>query len=421
MSSRQLSDWLEHYMAFTQNTEPPLLYHLWSGLTAISTTLRRKCYTNWGSNKYLYPNLYVCLVGPPGGRKGTAMKIIKPMLAGIKKADGKPISLGSESLGSIQALYQEIIESKDVFKDSKGTTKEHKSLSVWSDEFQVYLSDRDPTFMAVLTDLFDCADNWKYRTVSRKIEDVSHCFLTIIGAITPSLLQAKLTSDAIGGGLVSRIIFVVGYGPAKRIALPFYTEQELEWQKKLQHDLQRIANLTGPFKLPNEYLNIYAKWYNNTTTDDGVNSEKFVGYNSRRSMHLNKISMLVSAAESDDMILLPHHFEKALAILEITETEMGNAFQGYGGGSHAGALATILMWIEHQDKFSFTQICNKFYLEALPNEMSIFMEVAVQRGLVTKTKAPTDVWYEVQTKKVSGKGDEYLNETVLRLMIGNLK
>ena len=131
--SRQLEDWLEHYMLFTQNTECPTLYNLWSGITAISSALRRKCFCNWGLRGYIYPNFYVALVGPPGGRKGTAMKIAKSMVHGLETP------MGSDSLGSTQALYKEIMESETDFQDSNGIGKKHKSLAVWSEEFQVFL------------------------------------------------------------------------------------------------------------------------------------------------------------------------------------------------------------------------------------------------------------------------------------------
>ena len=81
-------------MEYTANTEPPKLYHLWSGITAIASALRRKCFCNWGMRGYVYPNFYVALVGPPGGRKGTAMRLAKTFVEDLE------IPLGSGSLGS---------------------------------------------------------------------------------------------------------------------------------------------------------------------------------------------------------------------------------------------------------------------------------------------------------------------------------
>lgn len=412
--SRQLSDWLEYYLQYAENSESPTLYHLWSGIMAISSALRRKCFCNWGLRGYVYPNFYVCLVGPPGGRKGTAMKIAKPMVQKLK------IPIGADSLGSAQALYAELIEAEDNFLTVSGLQKRHKSVSIWSEEFQVYLSDRDPTLIGSLTDLFDCADVWKYRTKSRGIENVSNCFLNIIGAITPSLLQTKLSSDAVGGGLISRIIFVVGYGPIKKIALQLLSPEEKKLREKLENDLQQIAQLSGPFKLKTPFLKTYAKWYESEAAEIGVDHDKFMGYNSRRALHINKLCMIVCASESDDMVLLPHHFDKALAILEATEAEMPNAFQGFGLGEHANKWAKILSWIESKDSFTRNEVITKFQFDCLPYELDGFLQLAEQRGLLLIESGPNNTSYKVKSKKIISKGSDFLNKTVYSKMKANM-
>jgi len=409
--SRQLEDWLESYMKFTQNTEPPTLYHLWSGIVAISSALRRKCFCNWGSRGYIYPNLYVSLVGPPGGRKGTAMKTAKTMVQALE------IPMGSDSLGSTQALYAEIMKSEDQYIKHNGLAKKHKSLSIWSEEFQVFLSDRDLTLIGALTDLFDCADSWKYTTLKRKTEDISFCWLTIIGAITPSLLQSKLSQDAVGGGLLSRIIFVVGYGPQRRIALPFLTEEEEKLKKSLNEDLQQIANLSGPFKLCTSFLRTYARWYENGSSSDGVSTDKFLGYNSRRALHLNKICMIISASEDSSMELHDRHFDKALAILEATEKEMPNAFHGLGMATQSNVYAKILTFIETHDKFTWQQVLQHVHLDINnTQELRNLMEMAEQSGQVTAEQSTTTQMFTATQKKNKTKGSKFLAETLYKQM-----
>lgn len=406
--TRQLDDWLETYMRYTENTEPPTLYHLWSGITAISSALRRKCFLNWGA--YIYPNFYVALVGPPGGRKGTAMKKAKPMVQALD------IPLGSDSLGSTQALYKEIMDADADYLQHNGIMKKHKSLSIWSEEFQVFLSDRDLTLIGSLTDLFDCADSWKYTTLKRKTEDLSNCWLTIIGAITPSLLQSKLSQDAVGGGLLSRIIFVVGYGAIKRIALPFLTEEEDILKKKLQEDLQQIANLSGPFKIDKSFLRIYVRWYENDHNPNSM-ATKFVGYGARQPLHLLKLCMIVSAAESSDMELHDRHFEKALAILEATEKEMPNAFHGLGMATQSNVYAKVLSYIETHDRFSWQQILQHVHLDINSTyDLRNLMEMAEQSGLVKSEESSTVKMYEAIQKEKKAKGSKLLAKTIYKQM-----
>jgi len=414
--SRQLSDWLEYYMKYTQRTEPPELYHLWSGLTALSSALRRKCYCNWGALRgFVYPNLFVSLVGPPGGRKGTAMKIAKSFVQTLN------VPMGADSLGSTQALYKEIMDSEDSYVDPQGLTKKHKSVSIWSEEFQVFLSDRDQMLISSLTDLFDCADNWKYKTLARKNEDLSNCWLTIIGAITPSLLQAKLSQDAVGGGLISRIIFVVGYGPKQRKALQFLTEEEEDISKKLETDLQEIANLSGPFILSKEFLKAYVRWYEQEYDDSGVSSEKFAGYNHRRPLHLNKVCMLVSASESNGMVITEKHFEKALAILQVTEQEMPNAFYGLGLSSQSDVYAKFLTFIEARDYFDWTELMRNFHLDVEnPTQLRGYVEMAEQSGLIKAEASATSSRYTTLKVKQETNISGYLDDTIFRLMDRNI-
>ena len=414
--SRQLSDWLEYYMKYTQRTEPPELYHLWSGLTAISSALRRKCYCNWGALRgFVYPNMFVSLVGPPGGRKGTAMKIAKSF---VQQLD---ITLGADSLGSTQALYKEIMDSEDSYIDEKGLTKKHKSISIWAEEFQVFLSDKDQMLIPSLTDLFDCADNWKYKTLARKNEDISNCWITIIGAITPSLLQSKLSQDAVGGGLISRIIFVVGHGPKQRKALQFLTEEEEEIQKALSNDLQEIANLSGQFTLDKSFLKAYVRWYEQEYDETGVPSDRFLGYNHRRPLHLNKVCMLVSAAESSDMVLTDVHFEKALAIMQLTEQEMPNAFYGFGLSAQANVYAKIMSFIEDHDSFDWLELCRTFHLDVDNiSQLRGYLEMAEQSGLIRCEASATDSRYISIATKPRIVDPEYLNKTVFRLMDRNI-
>lgn len=406
---RELDNWLEHYMALTENTESPPNYHLWSGITAISSALQRKCFCNWGMRGYIYPNLYVVLVGPPGGRKGTAMKWAKGMVQKLK------LFLGSDSLGSVQALYNEIATAEANYLNAKGVTQVHRSISIWSEEFQVFISERNPDLITSITDLFDCPNSWHYTALKSGIKDLSNCFITIIGAITPSLLQNKLSADAVGGGLISRIIFVVGHGRYKAIALPMLTLEEEAQKKRLEHDLQNIANMKGPFKLQSDFLNTYAKWYESDARS-GVSSEQFVGYNARRALHLNKLCMIFSAAESDEMIITKEHFERGLAVLEYTEAQMAKAFHGFGGGYHAAKMAEIFQWIEERERFSWQELMKKFYLLAMPAELTDFIDTAEKIKLVKKTLTATTIMYDVIKKKEIRGGSDYLNKTLFRRM-----
>jgi hypothetical protein len=360
-------------------------YNLWCGISCIASCLQRKCYCNWGPLVgYAYPNLYIALVGPPGGRKGTAMRPAKTMLQDLE------IRLCSDALGSSQALYQELSMAVSSYPEHNGKEKEHRSLSVWADEFAVFLSDKDPKLINSLTDLFDSPSNWKYFSLSRKEIALNNCWLNIVGAITPSLLQDRLSRESVGGGLVSRIIFVVGYGPEKLVALPFLSKEEIELHKMLFEDLQQISLLSGPFILTKSFLSEWAHWYENESQHSSIESDKFLGYNSRRATHVKKLVMVISASENDKMEIKAHHLHKAVALMEHNEKEMTNAFQGIGRGQHAEVYTSILSYLENKKSFSFEELSAVFQLDVLPHELETYLESMVTNGKIKRIQSASD-------------------------------
>jgi len=243
----------------------------------------------------------------------------------------------------------------------------------------------------------------------------------LIGAITPSLLQSKLTQDAVGGGLISRIIFVVGQGPKHRKALQYLTEEEMDIQKKLGEDLQEIANLAGQFTLSKDFLNTYVRWYEQDYDETGVPTDQFLGYNHRRPLHINKVCMLVCAAESNDMIITVEHFEKALAIMQVTEQEMPNAFYGLGLSSTADVYAKVLSFIESHESFEWTELVSAFHLDVENvSQLRGYLEMAEQSGIIKAESSATEARYINMISKAEEFNPEYLNKTVFRLLERNL-
>ncbi len=382
--SRQLNDWLEQYLKATQNSEPPVLYHLWSGIMAIASCLQRKCWMNWGHEMTIYPNLYCVLVGPPGGRKGTAMKIAKALVRNVD------VVTGSDSLGSVQALYKEIVDSHAEYIDPEDMiTIPHKSLSVWSEEFQVFLSDSDPRLIGNLTDLFDCPSSWRYSAVGRGVSNLANCWLTLFGAITPSLLQSKLSQDAVGGGLISRIIFVVGYGKAKKVPITFLSDEEYSLYDLLEEDLQDIKNLSGRFTCSSRFLDAYTEWYMGANSNCGVDSDKFVGYNERRALHIRKLCMIISVSESSSREMKERHFSRALHILEMTEAQMSNAFYGLGSGTASQSLPKVLMFLQTVGEILWSDLLRRFQLEMGLADLEDCISVMHQTGQIKIEQTPS--------------------------------
>src|SRR6266436_9614945 len=72
-SPRKLENWLESYLKYTSKQESPEKLHFWTGLSVLSSALKRQVWMDLSFFK-LYPNIYVLLVAESAkSRKSISM------------------------------------------------------------------------------------------------------------------------------------------------------------------------------------------------------------------------------------------------------------------------------------------------------------------------------------------------------------
>jgi len=70
--SRILPNWIDGYLTYMKDTEPPVTYFLWTAIGTLAGALQRRVYMSWGHNK-IFPNMFIFLMGRSGLGKGIAM------------------------------------------------------------------------------------------------------------------------------------------------------------------------------------------------------------------------------------------------------------------------------------------------------------------------------------------------------------
>ena len=241
---RRCKDWITSFLDYTENSEPPELYRLWTGISCIAACLQRKVYLSWEGK--IFPNLYVVLVGPSGCRKGTAMRPGRSLL------DEVGAKLSAEAV-TREALIRRIKRSGE-FAGGVEDINMHSSLTIFSEELTVFLGYSNVLLMSHLCNWFDCQDEWTYETKNQGTDNIRNIWVNMIGATTPSLLQSTLPQDAVGGGLTSRIIFVYEDEPGKIVPAPFLTEHEQDLREDLANDLTYMLAQKGEMKYTKEFL-----------------------------------------------------------------------------------------------------------------------------------------------------------------------
>lgn len=398
---RECSNWIESYLEFTDNSEPPYLYRKWVAINVIAACLRRKCYLPWGSETF-FPNMYIVLVGPPGkARKGTAMKPGQKMLRDCN------IKLAAESI-TREALVRELKNSSETIIDPKtGEMEFHSSLTVFSKELSVFLGYNNQQLMMDLTDWFDCDDSWTYRTKHQGTDDIIGVWLNLIGATTPQLIRTSMPSDAIGLGLASRIVFVYEHKKAKTVVDPFPTKYELELRYKLMDDLDRIKMIQGPFQISEDFILRWSEWYPAQDDNPPFDNELFAGYFERRGTHVMKLSIIMNVARTNSMVITRVDLDNAIKLLIDTEVKMPYTFSGIGKSSHAEVLSRVMIEVGQRGEVKFGELVDMFKYDASGFDMRRIIETLEMSGYATKEGLGTSEAKAIIKYNKEEGGDEY--------------
>jgi hypothetical protein len=392
MAQRQLNDWITSYLEYTENSESPVSFHLWGGVSAIAAALQRKVYLKWGHST-IYPNQYIVLVGPSGqSRKGEAISIPRSLVESLK------IPL----LGEDNTQESIIVEMKNavtsfVDKGNKRLTFQC-AISCFVEELSVFTGQQNSTFLAYLTNWYDSRDTWKRTTKHQGTDEITGLCFNLLSATAPDWIPHIFPRETIGGGFTSRCIFVVEPGKSKIIADPNSCAPSPDLKRALLHDLEVIHTLSGEYRFSEKAKRLYMDWYiaEEEKIRDGkpsIADNMFSGYMSRRAMHLFKLSMAMTASHTNERTIAEKDFNRALAMLLKAERNMPKVFAGIGRARYVEETEMILQFLAARGHSTKSEILSRFYkqvdefsLEAIMKVLNSMkaVKVVIQPGVDTK-------------------------------------
>jgi energy-coupling factor transporter ATP-binding protein EcfA2 len=341
-NKRNLPDWLDGFMLLTENSEPPVLFRKWTGISTIAAALQRKVKVDIGISLRFYPNFFVVLVGPSATGKGTAMKYAYDIIEQV------PAIRLSAQATSLQALIRRMKETNLTDIDMEtGDQIYHSSLTIFSNEFTVFLGYHNRELIAALCDWYDCHNRWTYDTIKRDKEVIVGVWVNILGGTTPDSIQESLPTAAIGTGLTSRIIFVNEDKKDKLVIFPSITQREIDLQQHLIHDLEQIALLSGSFHFTRDAMKFYSAWCHTAEANPPFHDKKFDGYCGRRRNHLLSLAMVCSASRNHSLVLTKDDLERSAILLNEVENKMGLVFRGMGRSDISSLINDAIVFIEN--------------------------------------------------------------------------
>lgn len=319
---RLLTNWISSYLQLVNDTEPPGRFHLWTAITIIGAMMGRKCTLQLGPELF-FPNLYTVLVGPPGVRKGTAIKYGTGLMSQVKGATMAPDAVTKEQLCKEmeQAQAQENID---------GEILSHSSLFVVAPELVVFIKENDHERLGYLCQLYDGLDRFEYKTKTSINAYVVNPGLWILGATTPNWIEIAMKQLGTGGGMTSRIVFVYAANKGKHIPATQMKPFDTVLRSKLIADLNEIKQMSGKFSITQEADTFFAKWYMGVYKDTKLEDSRLASYWQRLPSMVIKVAMIVSASKRTDKTVTEQDIRSAIRMFELITPDMAQAFGGLG-------------------------------------------------------------------------------------------
>ncbi len=324
VTRRLLPNWLLTYGEYTADTESSAAFHMWAGMFAIAAVTVRQLYIPRKTGN-IYTNLYIGFVGEPATRKSTAINMA------FKLAEKVVPQHTLASVVNSASLIASLSDMKD---------QPTQAGNLISSELGSLLRQNDTDTVSTLTDLYDCYDNLKKRTISRGYEVIAKPWLNFLFGTTPQWLGANMPASSAEGGLFSRIIFI--HSDEAKLTQPFPEDSPdaARLRAALINDLVHINSLKGEITFSAEAREYYSNWYMDVRrliTKD----TRTKGYYARKDLHVLKVAMIIMLAQRDTLIIEKSDIEMALQVLASIEPGINIAVGSVGSNEMMSHIQSV--------------------------------------------------------------------------------
>lgn len=298
---------MQSYLQYVKNTEPPVIFHRWSLLTAVGALLERNVF--YGQDYFThYPNLYVMLLGESGTRKSTAINLAKKTLAATGYSTFSAEKTSKEKylqdLADQHEDIQEDLTFATIFGDGEDAEKDSRITPnfIVAGEFNDFIGNGNIEFMSILGNLWDWNGGpYENRIKTGKSIKVPNPTISLLGGNTATGLNLAFPPHAIGQGFFSRLIFIHSAASERRIRNPIFPAIDIA--SMLREVKQKVKGRLTSTDTAEKLLDAI---YQRTTA---ISDTRFSSYSTRRYTQLIKLIIIITAMDlcteiTEDHVLL---------------------------------------------------------------------------------------------------------------------
>lgn len=401
---RKNKSFIEAFMAHNANLGVPEKFLLWSAISGIAGCLERKTWMEYNGIQTIYPNLFVMLISKSGGRKSTAANAIMKLMYEVEGLNFLP----NQTSGAAMLAQMQRVGSKKNFEFGGEVYKSSSVFSFSSEAANTIGQTKGMNgVQELLTDLYDNGDpniwsnkkGWVKETLSGGQIEIFNPCLNILYCSTPTWLMKSIGNDAIAGGFASRILFInqkemhgedQGMMDDEEIAV----KKSPEGRQALVDDLKQIASIKGKYKREKGYVSAYNLILRDTAKKirEGGDME---AYYKRKMWYCMKLSQVLAANESNELVCTIRHLEMAREHLEALESDMYWAFSTQGENKNLMSLIFVWDMIRKKQRWAKQTLVSATFKHANSNQLDDHIKTLANMGKIKAIFNAAGTFYEV--------------------------
>lgn len=343
-----MGDFFTEYLEYTKDSEVPVFFNRWAAIAGLGSYLGREFHFEHGHFR-IYPNIYCMLIGNPGTRKSTAIKVMKNILrlAGYTTIAANKTSKEKFMMDLAEGIgVTEVVNLGDNILDDNlwGSALENSlpaECFIMADEFNNFIGTGNLEFISLLTELWDYEGTFSNKIKTGKSIHINNPTISILGGSTPTSFATTFPSEIFGQGFFSRLLLIYGEPNGRRITFPkppdpAWTGEIVGRLQHLKIHCKGIAPITRTAELLLE--KIYME-------ERRLEDIRFESYYSRRFNHLMKLCLILAASRTS-IEISEGDVIYANTILTHTEHLMPKALGEFGKAKHADVSHKIVSIID---------------------------------------------------------------------------
>lgn len=377
---RKHAHWIRSFVEYASYAEAPLQMYFWTGVSVLAGALRRQVWIDMGYFRWL-SNFYIILVAPPGVVAKSSSASIGMEL--LRQVPG--IAFGPDVV-TWQALVQSLAQSGELIEIG-GKMHPQAALTIEASELGNLLNPQDREMVDLLVTLWDGKKQFDKVTKMSGSDSIQGVWVNIIACTTPDWIAGNFPEYMLGGGFMSRCIFV--YADKKR-QLVAYPKRHLppdfaQRRQTLIDDLTHISRIKGQYELHPEGIEWGEAWYERVWTQrpPHLDNQRFSNYLARKQTHLHKVAMVLAASQRDELVIVRSDLMQADELLSSLEKSMPKILGKVGMTDAARTTEHILEILSKKKVMEYSDLLREsLKLSRDPRMLEQAIESAAKAGLI---------------------------------------